>query len=102
MKTWVWPFNWYCRIRDLEAEVRLLKSENSALESRLRAQAISQTGMTAAYIAAVSSLMETRKDWWYSGAYMRLEAERQDKAAKAEYEAFRRRLEAEQKRATDS
>ncbi len=56
MKTWIWPLSWYMRIRELEAAVAVLTAKNRKLDEALRAQAMTQTSMTAAYVTAVASI----------------------------------------------
>jgi hypothetical protein len=56
MKTWLWPINWYLRIRQLEAEVACLQHKNRELDAALRAAAISQTLLTSTYVSAVSAI----------------------------------------------
>jgi hypothetical protein len=56
---WVWPINWYLRIRELEAKCAALERKNLELDSAFRAAAIQQTAMAAAYVAAVASITST-------------------------------------------
>jgi hypothetical protein len=41
--TWLWPLSWYCRIKDLEWQVDVLKAENRKLDAQMRAEAIAHT-----------------------------------------------------------
>jgi hypothetical protein len=56
MKTWIWPFSLYERIRYLEFCVESLKKKNAELDAQMRAQAIAETGMMVAYTSALSSM----------------------------------------------
>lgn len=58
MKTWIWPFSLYERIRYLQFCVDQLKKKNAELDSQLRAQVIAETCMNATYISAISSIAE--------------------------------------------
>jgi len=53
---WIWPLNWYLRIRELEAKCTALERKNLELDAAFRAAAFQQTAMTAAYVAAVASI----------------------------------------------
>lgn len=56
MKVWLWPFNWYCRIRDLERQNAALRAINSEMESRLRAQMMVDNSMFASYNASLMAM----------------------------------------------
>ena len=53
---WIWPINWYLRIRQLESEVAHLQRKNLELDAALRAAAISQTALTSTYVSAVAAM----------------------------------------------
>lgn len=86
MKTWVWPFNWYCRIRELESEVAALQTQNRKLDLLVRSAALQQTSLASAYVASASSLASMMT------SVLRERQKRSHDAAMAEYEAFRGRL----------
>jgi hypothetical protein len=92
MKIWVWPINWYQRIRELEAEVAALRAQNTKLDAMFRASAIHETALTSAYVASVSGLATMMT------AELRLRQERSQAAAMAEYERQVKIFEAAQSR----
>jgi len=59
MKVWVWPFNWYCRFRELERENAALRQMNREMELRLRAQTVAETAMMVAYTSSLIAIAET-------------------------------------------
>lgn len=59
-RTWLWPLSWYFRIKHLEAEVAALRELNRKLDAQMRAQAIAETAMTAAYMSALTSMLAQR------------------------------------------
>lgn len=56
MRTWIWPFNWYVRIRELEAKVAELDARNRKLDAALRIAAIQQASLISAYSASMASV----------------------------------------------
>ena len=73
LKSWIWPLSWYFRIRRLEIEVSALKEMNRKLDAQMRAQAIAETSMTAAYISAVSSMAASTQEAYRKTASRRFE-----------------------------
>jgi hypothetical protein len=58
--TWIWPLSWYCRIKDLEWQVDVLKAENRKLDAQMRAEAIAHTLAIGAHM---QSMMATITDY---------------------------------------
>lgn len=57
---WIWPINWYWRVRQLEAENELLRAQNRKLDSNLRALAIQQASLAALYSSSMASVVAIR------------------------------------------
>jgi hypothetical protein len=58
----IWPINWYWRIRQLEAENARLTAQVAMLDGMVRAAAITQASLAAAYSSALGSVVAMRVD----------------------------------------
>jgi glutamate-1-semialdehyde aminotransferase len=79
--TWLWPLSWYCRIKDLEWQVDVLKAENRKLDAQMRAEAIAHT---IALNTHMQTMMATITD--YEQQIGEYEEARRRRAAREMYE----------------
>lgn len=56
MKVWIWPLNWYFRVRELERENATLRAINLEMERRLRTQVMMETSLTSMYTQSLLAM----------------------------------------------
>lgn len=57
---WIWPFNWYWRIRELERELAAIKAAYLELDHKYHASAFSYSATQAMLISAACSIASSQ------------------------------------------
>lgn len=74
MKVWIWPLNWYFRVRELERENAALRAMNFEMERRLHTQVLMEASLSNMYTQSLIA-MAANYEVAYRGNAQRRSAE---------------------------